>query len=96
MPRALQIALMWIVSLAWIANIVVGYFKPELGQQAINAAFMVVLAVLFRTLRRGRGGDDDQGGSAGEALDEVRRLVGDTIAGDPGQAPANRRPGDAP
>lgn len=90
MPRALQIALMWIVSLAWIANIVIGYLKPELGQQAINAAFMVVLAVLFRTLRRSRG-EDDEGGSASEALDEARRLVGDAIAGDP---PPNRGTGD--
>lgn len=92
MPRALQIVLMWIVSLAWIANIVVGYVKPELGQQVINAPFMVVLAILFRTLRRNRGGDDgeDQGGTAVDALDEARRLVGDAIAGDP----PNRRPGD--
>lgn len=85
MPRALQIALMWIVSLAWVANIVIGYFKPDLGQQAVNAAFMVVLAVLFRTLRRGRADDEEPGSSAVEALDEVRRLVGD--------AP-ERRPGD--
>jgi hypothetical protein len=74
----LQIALMWIVSLAWVANIVIGWINPNLGQQAVNAAFMVVLAVLFRTLRRARQeGDDEPGGSAVEALDEVRRLVGD-------------------
>jgi hypothetical protein len=78
---------MWVVSLAWVANIVIGYFKPDLGQQAVNAAFMIVLAILFRTLRRSRsdGDDDESGGTALEALDEVRRLVGD--------AP-DRKPGD--
>jgi membrane protein implicated in regulation of membrane protease activity len=93
-PRALQVVLMWIVSAAWVANLVIGYFKPDLGQQAVNAAFMVVLAVLFRALRRSRDGDDGEDQSVAEVLEEARRTVGEVIAGEPGRAPAERRPGD--
>ncbi len=86
MPRALQIALMWTVALAWVANLVVGYFEPDRAQQAVNAAFMVVVAVLWRELRRSRpeGGEE----SPSEVLDEARRAVGDLLSGE------ERRPGD--
>lgn len=93
MPRALQIALMWIVSLAWIANVVIGYIAPALGQQQINVAFMAVIAVLMRSLHRKRnpGNDDDSDDEPGptiSTLDDVRRMVGDAIAGN------DRKPGD--
>lgn len=91
MPRALQIGLMWIVSLAWVANLVIGYLKPALGQQPVNVAFMLVLAVMVRSLRRSRGNGTDEAddeGQAADALDDVRRKVGDAIAG------TDRKPGD--
>lgn len=94
MPRALQIALMWIVTLAWVGNLIVGYLAPALGQQAVNAAFMLVLAILLRSVRRTRADNNDDETPAG-ALDEVRQIVGDAITGNPGRTP-ERREGDQP
>ncbi len=94
MPRPLQIALMWIVTLAWVGNLIVGYLAPALGQQAVNAAFMLVLAILLRSVRRNRADNNDDETPAG-ALDEVRQIVGDAITGNPGRTP-ERREGDQP
>jgi hypothetical protein len=85
---------MWIVTLAWVGNLIVGYLAPALGQQAVNAAFMLVLAILLRSVRRNRADNNDDETPAG-ALDEVRQIVGDAITGNPGRTP-ERREGDQP
>ena len=82
MPRALQVVLLWIITLAWVANLVVGFFNPALSQPIVNAPFMVVAAILFRQIRRQRSADDNE--SSADVIDEARRTVGDLISGDRG------------
>lgn len=94
MPRVLQIVLMWLVTLAWVANLIIGWLAPALGQQAVNAAFMLVLAILLRSLRRNKpgGNDDTDEQTPAGALDEVRQIVGDAISG----TNRERKAGDEP
>lgn len=91
MPRPLQALLLWFISAAWVANLVISYFKPALGQPAVNAAFMVVAAILYRQLRRERkNGESDDDPSAADMLDEARRTVAELADG------TKRERGDAP
>ncbi|MDX3661336.1 hypothetical protein PV646_28860 [Streptomyces sp. ID05-26A] len=76
MPRPLQALLLWFISAAWVANLVISYFKPALGQPAVNAAFMVVAAILYRQLRREKkNADTDDEGSVADMLNEARQTV---------------------
>ncbi len=81
MPKLLQKLLMWLVTAAWVANLVIGYVYPERDQQAVNAAFMLVMGVLWGSARR-KNGEDDPAGPA-EALEQARRVVGDMTGRSP-------------
>jgi len=89
-PRALQVALLWIITLLWVANLVIGYIDPPRAQPEVSAPFMIVAAILFRELRKRRNEPDEED-SPDSVLDEARKAVDEITGGD-----ADRRPGDAP
>ena len=94
MPRPLQVALLWIITLLWVANLVIGYIDPPRAQPEVSAPFMIVAAILFRELRKRRPGgnaDDEDDETPTSVLGEARKVVDDLTRGD-----TTRRPGDEP
>jgi hypothetical protein len=101
--RALA-ALTSVIALLWVVNAVVGWIDPTRRQDTVSAAFMFVLAILYRGLQRKAAAlpgapdapDDPDDPDAPDpqpeddppALNRVRRALGDLVAG---EAPAPRR-----
>lgn len=58
LPRPIIIALVILVSLAWTANLIVGYFKLGETEPSVNAIFAIIVGALFAIVRKNnnRGG----------------------------------------
>lgn len=52
-PRWLAVALVIIVSGAWVANLVIGWQDPQSSEPAVNTVFLVVIGSLFALDRDG-------------------------------------------
>ena len=46
-PRPLAIGLTVVIAAVWVANAVVGYFDPARASVAVNAAFTIVLGLIY-------------------------------------------------
>lgn len=62
LPTWMAVTVVVIVTAAWVANVVIGYFDPARASMAVNAAFTIVMGLLVRSatvgrLRRRIGGD---------------------------------------
>lgn len=52
LPQPLIVALVILVSLAWTANLVVGYFKLAETEPSVNAVFAIIVGALFAMGRK--------------------------------------------
>lgn len=52
LPRPIIIALVILVSLAWTANLIVGYFKLAETEPSVNAVFAIIVGALFAMGRK--------------------------------------------
>lgn len=80
-PRPLAIGLTIVIAAVWVANAVVGYFDPARASVAVNAAFTIVLGLIYggsgvvvrarnrarRVLERDRRAPDDDRPAGGGA-----------------------------
>lgn len=81
-PRPLAIGLTIVIAAVWVANAVVGYFDPARASVAVNAAFTIVLGLIY-------GGS----GVIGRARRRVSRAINSERAEQDGERSAG---GDAP
>lgn len=94
LPRPMLLVLTGLITLLWVANVVIGFVDPPRAQTAVNAVFMLVAAMVVRQLRRSR--NDDQADDVDDPAEDdtiaaTRRKLGELIAGDTG----DREPGRA-
>lgn len=68
LPRPLLTALTILISLAWAANVIVGFLLPERHDASLNAVFAVVVGGVYALSGNGKS---------------LRQRIGDAIAGDP-------------
>jgi fructose-specific phosphotransferase system IIC component len=52
-PRWLVVALVVVVTVAWLANLIVGWRDPHNSEPAVNTIFMVIIGSLFALDREG-------------------------------------------
>lgn len=72
LPRALLAALTVVITIAWAANVVIGFLVPDRHDSALNAIFAVVIGSVYAL-----GSRDPR-----RAARAARRRVGRLIAGD--------------
>lgn len=65
LPRWVAIALVVVVTCAWVANVIIGYLDPARASMAVNVAFTAVMGLLASSatgavgrLRRRIGGEE--------------------------------------
>ena len=58
LPRPVIVALVILVSLAWTANLIVGYFQLGETEPSVNAIFAIIVGALVAVIRKNNRGDN--------------------------------------
>lgn len=55
LPQSVTTGIAIVVTLAWVANLIVGYFKIADTDPSVNAVFMIIVGALFAMSRKKKG-----------------------------------------